>query len=104
MAKLEHLELAPGMLDWRGALVADPHPADKAQDRDAARSLAARVAGSVDGRGDMVIEVASRDMPDPATGTTQPAIISNRFRIENGQLAEHWDALPPSIRPASPTR
>jgi predicted SnoaL-like aldol condensation-catalyzing enzyme len=51
--------------------------------------------------GDKVIQVTSRDMPDPATGGTKPAIIWNMFRIENGQLAEHWDALPPSIRPPS---
>ena len=51
--------------------------------------------------GDKVIQVTSRDMPDPATGGTKPAIIWNMFRIENGQLAEHWDALPPSVRPPS---
>jgi predicted SnoaL-like aldol condensation-catalyzing enzyme len=50
---------------------------------------------------DKVIQVTSRDMPDPTTGGTKPAIIWNMFRIENGQLAEHWDALPPSIRPPS---
>jgi predicted SnoaL-like aldol condensation-catalyzing enzyme len=54
--------------------------------------------------GDKVIQVTSRDMPDPATGGTKPAIIWNMFRIENGQLAEHWDALPPSIRPPSASK
>ena len=53
---------------------------------------------------DKVIQVTSRDMPDPATGGTKPAIIWNMFRIANGQLAEHWDALPPSIRPPSASK
>jgi len=49
--------------------------------------------------GDKVIQVTSRDMPDPATGGTKPAFIWNMFRIEKGQLAEHWDVVPASIRP-----
>jgi predicted SnoaL-like aldol condensation-catalyzing enzyme len=51
--------------------------------------------------GDKVIQVTSREVPDSATGGTKPAFIWNMFRIENGQLAEHWDAVPTSIRPAS---
>ena len=53
---------------------------------------------------DKVIQVTSRNMPDPATVGTKPAIIWNMFRIENGQLAEHWDALPPSVRPPSASK
>lgn len=51
--------------------------------------------------GDKVIQVTSRDVRDPVTGETKPAFIWNMFRIENGQLAEHWDHVPTSIRPAS---
>jgi len=51
--------------------------------------------------GDKVIQVTSRDVRDPATGGTKPAYIWNMFRVENGQLAEHWDYVPTSIRPAS---
>jgi predicted SnoaL-like aldol condensation-catalyzing enzyme len=49
--------------------------------------------------GDKVIQVTSRDIPDPATGAVKPVLIWNMFRIENGQLAEHWDALPGGFRP-----
>lgn len=51
--------------------------------------------------GDKVILITSRDVTDPATGATKPAIIWNMFRIKHGKFAEHWDAVPTSIRPAS---
>lgn len=45
--------------------------------------------------GDRVIQITSRDRPDPATGGTKPRYIWNMFRIENGMLAEHWDSVMP---------
>jgi len=47
--------------------------------------------------GDLVVQVTSRDLPDPATGGTKPALIWNMFRVQNGKLAEHWDALPAAL-------
>jgi predicted SnoaL-like aldol condensation-catalyzing enzyme len=44
--------------------------------------------------GDQVIQVTSREMPDPVTHAMKPILVWNMFRIENGQLAEHWDAMP----------
>ena len=46
------------------------------------------------GEGDKVIQVTSREMPDPITHALKPTLIWNMFRIENGQLAEHWDSMP----------
>lgn len=57
--------------------------------------------------GDRVIQITSRDRPDPATGGTKPSYIWNMFRIENGMLAEHWDSVmpgnmgPPAAAPPS---
>ena len=48
--------------------------------------------------GDQVIIVTSRDIPNPAGGT-RPVFIFNLFRIVNGKLAEHWDALPSGLMP-----
>lgn len=44
--------------------------------------------------GDKVIQVTSREMPDPVTHAMKPSLVWNMFRIENGQLAEHWDSIP----------
>ncbi|WP_180982608.1 nuclear transport factor 2 family protein [Methylocella silvestris] len=46
------------------------------------------------GEGDKVIQVTSREMPDPVTHATKSNLVWNMFRIENGQLAEHWDSMP----------
>jgi predicted SnoaL-like aldol condensation-catalyzing enzyme len=45
--------------------------------------------------GDRVIQVTSREMPNPATGKTKANLIWNMFRIEKGMLAEHWDSTAP---------
>jgi len=45
--------------------------------------------------GDRVIQITSRERPDPATGGTKPTLIWNMFRIEKGMLAEHWDSAAP---------
>jgi predicted SnoaL-like aldol condensation-catalyzing enzyme len=44
--------------------------------------------------GEKVIQVTSRELPDPVTHAPKPTLVWNMFRIENGQLAEHWDSLP----------
>jgi predicted SnoaL-like aldol condensation-catalyzing enzyme len=44
--------------------------------------------------GDKVIQVTSRELPDPVTRAPKSSLIWNMFRIENGQLAEHWDSAP----------
>jgi len=46
--------------------------------------------------GDRVIQVTSREAPNPAGGARE-VFIFNMFRIANGQLAEHWDALPAAL-------
>lgn len=53
--------------------------------------------------GDRVIIVTSRDIPTPAGGIN-PVYIFNMFRVANGKLAEHWDALPSAMTqpPAAP--
>jgi predicted SnoaL-like aldol condensation-catalyzing enzyme len=53
--------------------------------------------------GDRVIQVTSRERPDPATGGTKPTYIWNMFRVEKGMLAEHWDSSPGNMgQPAGP--
>jgi predicted SnoaL-like aldol condensation-catalyzing enzyme len=52
--------------------------------------------------GDMVVRVTSFDLPDPATGATSPALIWNMFRVRDGKLAEHWDAVPAERTGPSP--
>jgi predicted SnoaL-like aldol condensation-catalyzing enzyme len=53
--------------------------------------------------GDRVIQVTSRERPDPATGGTKPSYIWNMFRVEKGMLAEHWDSPPANMgQPAGP--
>ncbi|MBB4199902.1 putative SnoaL-like aldol condensation-catalyzing enzyme [Rhodoblastus sphagnicola] len=53
--------------------------------------------------GDKVIQVTSRDLPNPVTHTPKATLIWNMFRIENGQLAEHWDSTPGfGLPPAKP--
>jgi predicted SnoaL-like aldol condensation-catalyzing enzyme len=59
--------------------------------------------------GDIVIRVSSRTMPAAPGSEVSPSYIFNMFRIQNGKLAEHWDASsgaamgPPPDAPA-PTR
>jgi len=59
--------------------------------------------------GDIVIRVSSRTMPPAPGAEANPSYIFNMFRIQNGKLAEHWDASsgaamgPPPAAPA-PTR
>jgi len=54
--------------------------------------------------GDLVVQVTSRDLPDPATGAPKPTLIWNMFRVQDGKLAEHWDAVPgaPMGQPPAP--
>jgi len=52
--------------------------------------------------GDRVIQVTSRERPDPATGGTKPTYIWNMFRIKDGMLAEHWDSAMPNMNMGSP--
>jgi predicted SnoaL-like aldol condensation-catalyzing enzyme len=42
--------------------------------------------------GDIVIRVSSRTMPAAPGAEANPSYIFNMFRIQNGKLAEHWDA------------
>jgi predicted SnoaL-like aldol condensation-catalyzing enzyme len=44
--------------------------------------------------GDMVVRVVSFDLPDRATGATSQGLIWNMFKVRDGRLAEHWDAVP----------
>ena len=59
--------------------------------------------------GDIVIRVSSRTMPAAPGAEANPSYIFNMFRIQNGKLAEHWDASsgpamgPPPAAP-EPTR
>lgn len=46
--------------------------------------------------GDHVILVTSREFPD-ASGRIRPVTIFNMFRIADGKLAEHWDAIPAGL-------
>jgi predicted SnoaL-like aldol condensation-catalyzing enzyme len=92
----DYIQHQDGAKDGREALVKDfqgPRPGHSTM---APAKLVAIMA-----EGDKVIQVTSRAVPDAATGGTKPAYIWNMFRIKNGQLAEHWDAVPTSIRPAS---
>ena len=92
----DYIQHQVGAKNGRDALVKDfqgPRPGSKTM---APAKLIAIMA-----EGDKVIQVTSREVPDPATGGTKPAIIWNMFRIENGKMAEHWDDVPTSIRPAS---
>jgi predicted SnoaL-like aldol condensation-catalyzing enzyme len=56
--------------------------------------------------GDIVIRVSSRTMPPAPGAEASPTFIFNMFRIQNGKLAEHWDASsgpamgPPPAAPA----
>lgn len=56
--------------------------------------------------GDIVIRVSSRTMPTAPGAEGNPSYIFNMFRIQNGKLAEHWDAAsgaamgPPPAAPA----
>jgi predicted SnoaL-like aldol condensation-catalyzing enzyme len=59
--------------------------------------------------GDIVIRVSSRTMPGAPGAEAKPSTIFNMFRIQNGKLAEHWDAssgaaLGPPLAPAAPAR
>ena len=93
----DYIQHQEGAKNGREALVKDFQGRPKAgQNAMAPAKLIAIMA-----EGDKVIQVTSRDVPDPATGGTKPAIIWNMFRIKNGQLAEHWDVVPASIRPPS---
>jgi predicted SnoaL-like aldol condensation-catalyzing enzyme len=55
--------------------------------------------------GDIVIRVSSRTMPTASGEQANPNYIFNMFRIQNGKLAEHWDAssgAPMGPPPAAP--
>jgi len=57
--------------------------------------------------GDIVIRVSSRMMPTAPGAPANPSYIFNMFRIQNGKLAEHWDAssgaaMGPGPAPATP--
>jgi predicted SnoaL-like aldol condensation-catalyzing enzyme len=44
--------------------------------------------------GDKVVMMISRDVPDPdSPGETYRAYWFDMWRVENGRLAEHWDAV-----------
>jgi predicted SnoaL-like aldol condensation-catalyzing enzyme len=96
----DYIQHQEGAKDGREALVKDfqnrPAAGSAGRPAMAPAKLIALMA-----EGDKVIQVTSRDVPDPATGGTKLAIIWNMFRIKNGQLAEHWDVVPTSIRPPS---
>jgi predicted SnoaL-like aldol condensation-catalyzing enzyme len=56
--------------------------------------------------GDIVIRVSSRTMPAAPGADANPSYIFNMFRVQNGKLAEHWDAssgAPMGPPPAGPT-
>jgi len=53
--------------------------------------------------GDLVTIVTSREVPNGA-GATRPVFIFNLFRIKDGRLAEHWDALPAALTGAGPAK
>lgn len=89
---IQHLE---GAKNGREAFVKDFQGRPRTGNKMAPAKVIAMMA-----EGDKVIQVTSRDVPDPVTGGTKPAYIWNMFRIQNGQLAEHWDVVPTSIRPA----
>jgi predicted SnoaL-like aldol condensation-catalyzing enzyme len=91
---IQHLE---GAKNGREALVKD----FQGRPRAGRNAMAPAKLIAIMAEGDKVIQVTSRDVPDPATGGTKPAVIWNMFRIQNGQLAEHWDVVPGSIRPPS---
>ena len=55
------------------------------------------------GDGDLVVQVTDRGLPDPVTGAPRHALIWNMFRIKNGKLAEHWDALPEGMKGPPPS-
>jgi predicted SnoaL-like aldol condensation-catalyzing enzyme len=42
--------------------------------------------------GDLVIRVSSRSMPKPDGKGVSTGYIFNMFRVQDGKLAEHWDA------------
>ncbi|MFA9216779.1 MAG: hypothetical protein ACEQSK_06700 [Sphingomonadaceae bacterium] len=56
--------------------------------------------------GDIVIRVSARTMPAAPGAAGNPSYMFNMFRIQNGKLAEHWDASsgaamgPPPAAPA----
>jgi predicted SnoaL-like aldol condensation-catalyzing enzyme len=45
--------------------------------------------------GDMVVQVIPRDLPDPDNaGETYRSYWFEMFRVDDGRVAEHWDAAP----------
>lgn len=45
--------------------------------------------------GDFVVQMISRDLPDPDNpGQTYRSYWFDMWRVEDGRLAEHWDANP----------
>ncbi|EIZ79922.1 hypothetical protein WSK_1517 [Novosphingobium sp. Rr 2-17] len=44
-------------------------------------------------QGDRVMLLTSRQLPSPS-GAPKTAFIFNMFRVEGGQLVEHWDVMP----------
>lgn len=46
---------------------------------------------SVMSEGDLVMLLTKREATDPASGQPSETFIFNMFRVEDGQLIEHWD-------------
>jgi predicted SnoaL-like aldol condensation-catalyzing enzyme len=54
---------------------------------------------SIAAKGDKVMVLTSREIPDSATGQTKTYFVFNMFRIAADRLVEHWELLemPPSM-------
>lgn len=99
---IQHKEGAPKTGNAREAFIRSAEAAPPGPMPASMRTPAKTVA--LMAQGDRVILVTSRELPDPAGGTRE-AFIFNMFRIADGKLAEHWDALPASLTgppPAGP--
>jgi predicted SnoaL-like aldol condensation-catalyzing enzyme len=89
----DYIQHRPGEQNGREAMI---HNTESAPSMPGGAMPPAKLVALV-AEGDLVVQVTSRDLPDPATGTTKPALIWNMFRVKDGKLAEHWDALPAAM-------
>ena len=89
----DYIQHRPGEQNGREAMI---HNTESAPAMPAGAMPPAKLVALV-AEGDLVVQVTSRDLPDPATGATKPALIWNMFRVKDGKLAEHWDALPAAL-------